>query len=399
VNGTNASKNTVVTYGQVGSYTFLVTISDGNKSTTSSVTATVNQKTTTVVVTPGTANLGNGATQLFIASAKDQFGNVMTTQPVFTWTVESAGASAGSVSAGGLYTAPSSGSAQDLVKASATGTLSGTVTGSATVIVSGPVSVFAAESDVGGPAHAGSSAFEDGMYEVTGGGTQIWDPGDQFHFVYKQMTGDATIIARVATMSGNRAYARAGLMFRENLSGTSNHVMLAGTPAQEASLFARYTNGFTATSRESGGFGTPYYLKLVRSGDDFRGYTSNDGISWTLFAATNVTMATTYYVGLAVTANDPTLLNTAFFDHVSVSAGAQESSLVQAMRAESLSLAEPTTEETQMAANENVLSIAAAKVTVNPRLVKGVGSGPMVRVNVATAKKLRKLEVPDVKTR
>jgi regulation of enolase protein 1 (concanavalin A-like superfamily) len=406
-NGTNAAKSSLATFGQVGSYTFVVTISDGLRSTTSTVTATVNPKTTSVVVTPGSINVSNGATQQFVASARDQFGNAMVQQPGFTWTLQGGGGVAGSVSSNGVYTAPASGSPQDVVKASATGTLSGTVTGSATVNVNGSnQSIFTSEGDVGGPATAGSSSISNGTYTVRGGGTHIWDPGDQFHFVYKQMTGDATIIARIAGITGTNARASAGIMFRENLTATSNHVMFEGSPDQTATFFARYTNGFTASSRQSGGFAAPFYVKLVRSGDDFRGYTSSDGTNWTLFASTNVTMNSTYYVGLAVSANDATLLNTATFDHVSLSAGAQESSL--AMRAASVtetsSMVETSAivEDTQIATISSVapISIVAVKVAVNPRLVKGAGNGPMVRVNVGLAKKIaaRKLEVPDVKT-
>ena len=41
VNGTNASKNTSVNFDKAGAYTFLVTISDGSLSVTSSVNVTV----------------------------------------------------------------------------------------------------------------------------------------------------------------------------------------------------------------------------------------------------------------------------------------------------------------------------------------------------------------------
>ncbi len=407
-NGTNGSKNTLVTFGQVGSYTFLVTISDGTSAATSSVTATVNAKTTSVVVTPGSVNVNNGGTQQFGASARDQFGNVMAQQPAFTWTLQSGGSVAGSLSSSGLYTAPASGSPQDVVKASASGTLSGTVTGSATVNVNASnQSIFTGEGDVGGPATAGSSSVSNGTYTVRGGGDKIWDPADQFHFVYKQMTGDATIVARIVGMTGTNPGASAGVMFRENLTGTSNHLMLRASADHTASFFARYTNGFTATSRQSGGFATPFYVKLVRSGDDFRGYTSSDGTNWTLFASSNVSMRTTYYVGLAVSANDPSQLNTATFDQVSLTAGAQ--GFAAALALAPANSTQPdlnsavTTEDTPMSMSSSAaqVSTAAVKVAVTPRLLKGMGSGPLVRVNVGLGKKngLRKLEMPDVTTR
>ncbi len=201
-NGTNASKDTIATYAQAGSYTFLVTIFDGDLSTTSSVTTSVTQKVTSVTVSPANVTVSNGQTQQFSATALDQFGKTMATQPPVTWSLQSSGAVSGTISTTGLYTAPASGAAQDKVIASATGPLSEIVQGSGTVTVNGSVaqSIFTGEADVGSPATAGSSTFANGTYTVSGGGNQIWDPVDQFHYVYKSITGDATIVARVASV-------------------------------------------------------------------------------------------------------------------------------------------------------------------------------------------------------
>jgi hypothetical protein len=104
-NGTNASKNTVATFTKAGVYSVLATITDsGGLSTTSSATVTVNQTFTSVVVTPGTSNLDLNGSQQFSATGYDQFGNVLTTQPTFTWAVTAGG---GSVNSSGVYTAPS----------------------------------------------------------------------------------------------------------------------------------------------------------------------------------------------------------------------------------------------------------------------------------------------------
>jgi polygalacturonase len=110
-NGTNAAKNSTATFAAAGSYNFTVTIKDsGGLSTTSSVAVTVSQTVTTITLTPSSASIAGSSTQQFSASAKDQFGTTLTTQPTFTWTLASG--SVGSVSSTGLYTAPAtSGSA------------------------------------------------------------------------------------------------------------------------------------------------------------------------------------------------------------------------------------------------------------------------------------------------
>jgi hypothetical protein len=103
-NGNAASNATTVTFDEAGGYTFTVTISDGVRSTTSSVNVTVDQTLTTVVVQPSNVSLDSNATQQFAATAYDQFGKPMATQPNFAWSL--APLSVGSIDSNGLYTAP-----------------------------------------------------------------------------------------------------------------------------------------------------------------------------------------------------------------------------------------------------------------------------------------------------
>jgi hypothetical protein len=102
-NGSNASKNAVATFSKAGSYTFVVTITDaGGLSVTSSVGVQVQQTLTSILVTPGTATVHVQQTLQFSATALDQFGQALSVQPVFTWTVTGRG----SITNAGLYTAP-----------------------------------------------------------------------------------------------------------------------------------------------------------------------------------------------------------------------------------------------------------------------------------------------------
>ena len=102
VNGTNAAKQTVATFSEAGTYGFTVTIADaGGLTTTSSVNVVVNQSLTSIAVSPTSVTVNVGGTQQFTATAKDQFGNAIATQPSFTWA-----ATAGTITTGGLFTAP-----------------------------------------------------------------------------------------------------------------------------------------------------------------------------------------------------------------------------------------------------------------------------------------------------
>ena len=122
VNGTNAARDTVVTFGKAGAYTFRVTMTDSDGlTTTSTVSVTVDPTLTTIAVSPASVLLPMNGIQQFTATAKDQFGAALSSQPSFTWS-----ATAGSISAEGLFTAPGISTA---VTISATGVaISGTAT-------------------------------------------------------------------------------------------------------------------------------------------------------------------------------------------------------------------------------------------------------------------------------
>jgi len=103
VNNTNAAKNTTATFTKPGSYTFKVVVADagGLSVTSSNVVVAVNVAFTSISVSPASSTLGSHGNQQFTATANDQFGTALTSQPSFTW--NSTGS--GSISASGLYTA------------------------------------------------------------------------------------------------------------------------------------------------------------------------------------------------------------------------------------------------------------------------------------------------------
>jgi hypothetical protein len=127
-NGTTTSNNTTATFSKIGTYTFLVTVTDTTDGlfATSSVTVTIAAQVSSITVSPNTVSLYDGKTQQFAATAFDQFGAALASQPSFSWTVTT-GTATGSVTTGGLYAAPGVGTGSANVQATAAG-----VNGSAT---------------------------------------------------------------------------------------------------------------------------------------------------------------------------------------------------------------------------------------------------------------------------
>ena len=131
---TSTGDTITANFAQAGSYTFQVTVTDSEgASSTATVDVTVNQTLTSITVSPASATVADGTTKQFSAKAYDQFGNAMTTQPTFTWSLASGGTNIDPNT--GLYTAPS-GTGTDIVQATA-----GTVTGTASVTYAQPPTI------------------------------------------------------------------------------------------------------------------------------------------------------------------------------------------------------------------------------------------------------------------
>jgi subtilisin family serine protease len=137
--GTNTAKNNLATFSAAGTYHLVVTIVDTAGQTVSApLTVTVSQTLTTVAVTPTAATVAVGGTQPFTATALDQFGTALASQPTFTWTVTGGGA----ISAGGLFTAGATSGGPFTVKAASggkSGTAQVTVTGGGGTFTLNPV--------------------------------------------------------------------------------------------------------------------------------------------------------------------------------------------------------------------------------------------------------------------
>ena len=105
---------------------FTVTASSGGKSGTASVSVTATPVLTTITVAPTSASVQTGKTQQFTATGLDQFGNPLSPQPAFTWSVSGGG----TISASGLFTAGSTAGGPFTVTAASgiSGTASVTVT-------------------------------------------------------------------------------------------------------------------------------------------------------------------------------------------------------------------------------------------------------------------------------
>nr|WP_274322959.1 hypothetical protein [Halosimplex aquaticum] len=172
---------------------------------------------------------------------------------------------------------------------------------------------------------------------IEGGGYDIWNARDEFHYYYTEVDGDFDVSVRVDSLENTDPWARAGLMVRQTLNDDAEHAMIRKTPGNDTSFQWRSDDGNDAESTTSGGTGesevsggtmSATWQRLVRSGDTIEAYGSSDGENWTLIADISpgeIDLADSAYVGLAVCSHNEGTLTTAQFSNLSgLSPGSNE---------------------------------------------------------------------------
>jgi regulation of enolase protein 1 (concanavalin A-like superfamily) len=173
--------------------------------------------------------------------------------------------------------------------------------------------------DIGNVGAIGSSSYSDGVFTISGSGADIWNTSDAFYYVYRSFTGNVQLITQVTSQTYTDGWAKAGLMIRENLSSDSKHAMMIISAGNGSSFqFRASTGGSSNHVTQGDGLQVPCWLRLIRVGNKFKGYSSDDGTNWTLVGTTTISMSSNVYVGLCVTSHHYGLLSTAEFENVSV---------------------------------------------------------------------------------
>jgi len=173
------------------------------------------------------------------------------------------------------------------------------------------------DQDIGAVAATGGATSADCNWTIVGSGVDIWDYADEFHYVYQSLSGDGQIVARVGSVTNTNSWAKAGVMIRETLDTASRHAMMVVTPGNGTSFQRRTSTGGVSTLTAGSAVTAPYWVKLTRRSNTLTGYDSNDGSHWNRVGSDTVTMATSVYIGLAVTSHSDGALCTANFNNVS----------------------------------------------------------------------------------
>ncbi len=159
-----------------------------------------------------------------------------------------------------------------------------------------------------------SPCDNEGSFRLTSTG-QSTTTNDVFHFVYQQLCGNGTVIARLDDVT-NGGYA--GVMMRE-----SNH------PAAKTVLFKTllYNPNVLTGTRTSQGQAMRNashvaqlirWMKIQRNGNNFKVFTSYNGTTWHQRNSVNITMNSCIMAGVFTESVRSNRTSTAWFDHVEV---------------------------------------------------------------------------------
>jgi regulation of enolase protein 1 (concanavalin A-like superfamily) len=186
---------------------------------------------------------------------------------------------------------------------------------------SGTLGAFTNSDDVGAPPIKGSAEFDasSGQYRVTGSGSDIWGKADQFHYLWRRMSGDFTITATAKFLSDGNDHRKASVMLRQSVDTDSPflHLVIHGNGMPGVQFRSAKGGSVNTVDMPIEGPGT-FTLKLVRKGTTITVWVAKDNGPMRERGTTQNSLGSPVLVGLGVASHTTTASNTVLFSNVSV---------------------------------------------------------------------------------
>jgi TolB protein len=178
--------------------------------------------------------------------------------------------------------------------------------------------LFENHGDVGAVIHPGSVEYNasKATYTISGSGENMWFSNDDFQFVWKKVSGNATLTADIAFKgTGGNPHRKAVLMIRQSLNPDSVYADIARHGVGLTSLQWREEKGDT-THEVQANINAPQRLRIEKRGDYFYMFLG-EGDHLKLAAGTpRIQVKAPFYVGLGVCSHDEDRVETAVFSNV-----------------------------------------------------------------------------------
>ncbi|HEX5601303.1 MAG TPA: hypothetical protein VFX63_02095, partial [Pyrinomonadaceae bacterium] len=130
---------------------------------------------------------------------------------------------------------------------------------------------FAEQSDIGNPIHTGRATYDSDKQEYTieAAGTNMWASRDEFHFVWRRLTGNFILTTNTAFVGkGVEPHRKMGWMVRASLDADSPHTVAVVHGDGLTSLQFRRSKGAATEEIRSKVSGADV-LQLERKGNSY----------------------------------------------------------------------------------------------------------------------------------
>jgi regulation of enolase protein 1 (concanavalin A-like superfamily) len=172
--------------------------------------------------------------------------------------------------------------------------------------------------DIGVVGLTGTASASSGTFTLKGAGADIWGTADGFHYAYRTLAGDGSIVAKVTSIQGTELWTKVGVMMRGGTGAGAPHALMLVSSGKGVAFQRRAVSGGTSTHTSGGAGSAPRWVKLVRAGNVITASVSVDGTTWTTVGSDTITLPSSILVGLAAHSHTVTGLATATFTNVTV---------------------------------------------------------------------------------
>ena len=153
----------------------------------------------------------------------------------------------------------------------------------------------------------GSASYDEASESFALSSTSSDVPSE--HFVYQTLSENATLTARVQTLTTTSPDGRAGLMLRQSNDADAAYVFVALT---QTGIDVESREGGTSSPVHVSGSSAaaPVWLKLERKEDGVYVYESDDGVNWVLVTTLALSLSGNSNIGLAGAVSGTELMST-----------------------------------------------------------------------------------------
>lgn len=181
--------------------------------------------------------------------------------------------------------------------------------------------LFEKHADVGGVMKPGAVVYDPAQqsYTVSGGGENMWAALDAFHYVWKQASGDVSLVADLRWVgTGGNAHRKACLMIRQTLDADSPYADAVVHGDGLTSLQYREERGGPTREIQSN-VSAPRRIRIDKEGDDvWMSIGSDKSDLRPAGGSFRIKFGDSFYVGLAVCAHDNKAMEQAIFSNVEI---------------------------------------------------------------------------------